>query len=470
MKYYKVLQLFVLVCFVFSCSTDTFEQQDLDNSEARIAQDQFDNSHLGLYKGLFTTNDGLTRGTVEVTLTPDGVGMAKITLSSGEQIHFKSPQVKLTVDNNVENLRFSSEGLSDISSTLEFSVNGDGGQPTISNVRFDTKESDILIAKNLSRSPLTPITGTYVRTAGTQGFPNTGLTWNIMSIGAGNLQNFSIQIAYGGRIYNTPNANSVQSNCIDQEGLKRCNLNGLARILGYDVTFAGFHYYSLDSSQSCSSISGTWVAPSYGNSSGTFTSDVDAAACVGPAPEIPEVVIGTQTWMLRNLDVETYKNGDPIPQVQDPEAWAALTTGAWCYFNNDPANGQTYGKLYNSYAVTDPRGLGPEGYHVPSVTEWNTLNSFLGGTNLSAGRLKSVTGWTAPNAASNSSGFTGLPGGYRGPTGAFLNRFTWGYWHTNDNVNGSLYFARHETTSLNIAPYNVNNRVKLGLSVRCVKD
>lgn len=75
-----------------------------------------------------------------------------------------------------------------------------------------------------------------------------------------------------------------------------------------------------------------------------------------PAFEAPTAVIGTQQWMSKNLEVVTYRNGDVIPQVTDPSAWANLTTGAWCYYNNDPANGAIYGKLYNWYAVIDSRG------------------------------------------------------------------------------------------------------------------
>lgn len=83
-----------------------------------------------------------------------------------------------------------------------------------------------------------------------------------------------------------------------------------------------------------------------------------------------QVTIGSQRWMTRNLSVVTYRNGDPIPQVQDSAQWVNLTTGAWCYYNNDPATGAIFGKLYNWYAVTDPRGLAPAGWHIP-VEYWS---------------------------------------------------------------------------------------------------
>ena len=132
--------------------------------------------------------------------------------------------------------------------------------------------------------------------------------------------------------------------------------------------------------------------------------------------ELPDITIGSQTWTACNLNVNTYQNGDLIPQVQDPVAWAALTTGAWCYYNNDVNNSCTYGKLYNWHAINDSRGLAPTGYHVPSLAEYNTLQSYLGGVFIAGGPLKEIgtTHWNTPNTgATNSSGWTGLPGGQR---------------------------------------------------------
>ena len=90
------------------------------------------------------------------------------------------------------------------------------------------------------------------------------------------------------------------------------------------------------------------------------------------------IKIGNQTWATRNLNLETYRNGEVIPQVQDANAWANLRTGAWCYYENNTANGSSYGKLYNWYAVNDPRGLAPKGYHIPSDAEWTILSDNLG--------------------------------------------------------------------------------------------
>ena len=136
---------------------------------------------------------------------------------------------------------------------------------------------------------------------------------------------------------------------------------------------------------------------------------------------IPSFKIGTQTWTTINLNISKYRNGDVIPEVKDIKEWANLTTGAWCYYNNDPKNATVYGKLYNWYAVNDSRGLAPLGYHIASKDEWNKLITFLGGENIAGEKMKKpgTLYWNDPflynpnNKATNSSSFTGLPGGNR---------------------------------------------------------
>src|SRR5205085_6409714 len=133
------------------------------------------------------------------------------------------------------------------------------------------------------------------------------------------------------------------------------------------------------------------------------------------------------------LSVSTYLNGDTIPSITDPTIWASLTTGAYCYYNNDSTTyAATYGKLYNWYAVNDPRGLAPLGWHIPSDAEWTTLENCLGGSSVAGGAMKEtgITYWLSPNtSATNSSGFTGLPGGYRNPSdGSFYLISSNGIW------------------------------------------
>ena len=189
---------------------------------------------------------------------------------------------------------------------------------------------------------------------------------------------------------------------------------------------------------------------------------------------LPTIVIGKQHWMRENLDVVTYRNGDIIPQVTDATAWAALTTGAWCYYNNDSANGAIYGKLYNWFAVNDPRGLAPKGWHVPTNAEWTILTDKLGGWAVAGGKMKTtgVTLWNTPNRyATNESGFTGLPGGCRGEEdGQFANIKEYGeWWSSSEDDNTSRLWLRILTFDYAYA-YSVSYNRNYGFSVRCVRD
>ena len=183
---------------------------------------------------------------------------------------------------------------------------------------------------------------------------------------------------------------------------------------------------------------------------------------------LPTIVIGTQQWMEKNLDVLTYRNGDIIPQVTDPTTWAALTTGAWCYYNNDPSNG----KLYNWYAVNDPRGLAPTGWHVPTDVEWTTLSTTLGGDAVAGGKMKvaGTTRWTAPNTgADNSSGFAGLPGGNRSTNGTFGLVGSNGFWWSSTETNTSNAWSRNLDYNDGNIRRNLNFK-QYGFPVRCLRD
>ncbi|MEI6089178.1 MAG: fibrobacter succinogenes major paralogous domain-containing protein [bacterium] len=184
------------------------------------------------------------------------------------------------------------------------------------------------------------------------------------------------------------------------------------------------------------------------------------------------VTIGTQVWMAKNLDVDHYSNGDPIPEVKDSAQWAKLTTGAWCYNNNDPALGAVYGKLYNWYAVNDSRGLAPDGWHLPSDEEWTTLSTYLGGDSIAGGKLKEAgtTHWQSPNTgATNETGFSALPGRYRNNGGTFSVIGYYGYWWSStelDTTNAWNKTLNYYNSRL--GRYNSNKED--GFSVRCVKD
>jgi len=159
--------------------------------------------------------------------------------------------------------------------------------------------------------------------------------------------------------------------------------------------------------------------------------------------------IGNQIWMLGNLKITHYRNGNPIQNVMDQTAWIGLTSGAFCWFNNDSATYKsTYGALYNFYAVLDSRNLCPPGWHVASDNDWKTLESYLGmatseldlidqerGAATGVGGQMKESGtlhWASPNSgATNASGFMALPGGQRNGYGVFMSVGSEGIWHTS---------------------------------------
>lgn len=194
------------------------------------------------------------------------------------------------------------------------------------------------------------------------------------------------------------------------------------------------------------------------------------------------VTIGTQEWMKENLNVSKYSDGTPIPQVTDPTQWALLTTGAWCYYDNDPTNGINYGKLYNWYAVvgkhdTNPntpnKKLAPTDYHVPSDAEWSTLFDYLGGEIIAGGKMKETgtVNWISPNTdATNSSGFTGLPGGYRYNDDGLFNAIgRISYWWSSSEY--SITEAWFSGLRFNYGYADFSGLTKpFGFSVRCLRD
>ena len=218
------------------------------------------------------------------------------------------------------------------------------------------------------------------------------------------------------------------------------------------------------------------------------------------------VTIGAQVWMAANLNVSTFRNGDLIPQATSDAEWKAADENkqpAWCYYDNDAKNGAKYGKLYNWYAVNDPRGLAPAGYHVPTDAEWTTLDNFLGDD--AGKKMKSTSGWESwsedlvctncknwngeyrkktachvckdtrvhgtkahSGNGTNSSGFSGLPGGCRYGFGAFGSQGLSGcWWSASETFTG---FAYRGLDHYKGALYRSNLDKDLGFSVRCLRD
>ena len=210
---------------------------------------------------------------------------------------------------------------------------------------------------------------------------------------------------------------------------------------------------------------------------------------VAPLPPFPAdvdgnvyqtVTIGSQIWFKENLKTSRYRNGDAIPANLNESQWNSTSSGAYAIYNDEPLNNTIYGKLYNGYAVADPRGLCPTGWHIPTNSEWSVLEIFLGGASVSGGKMKTTgtyetgTGlWLEPNTnATNSNGFSGLPGGMRQSAGTIfgyggLNSL--GVWWQQQPSISSIVLVRtlvsnNESTGTN------DTSINSGLSVRCLKD
>ena len=182
------------------------------------------------------------------------------------------------------------------------------------------------------------------------------------------------------------------------------------------------------------------------------------------------VKIGTQTWMVENLKVTRYRNGDAIPTVTNGTEWSNLTTGAYCDYENAASNSTIYGKLYNWYAVADSRNIAPPGWHVASDAEWTTLITFLGGKDVAGGMLKEegTAHWPSPNAgATNETGFSALPGGYY-YGGSFGNLGSIGTWWSSTANSSNAWDRVMHYSNGEVYRYGFNQ--SNGFSVRCVRD
>ena len=210
-------------------------------------------------------------------------------------------------------------------------------------------------------------------------------------------------------------------------------------------------------------------ANNYSESAKTDNSKCDYSVIDIDGNSIGAKPIGNQIWITQNLKVKKYRNGDVIPQIQNSSEWSTLTTGAWCYYNDDPSQGV----LYNWYAVNDSRGLAPSGWHIPSNEEWISLHDYLGGPSWAATKMKNQTGWSQNNG-SNESGFSAIPEGYRLSGGPYEcldvnGKAKDAFWHTSTEY--SLSNSKYTSLIHNInTPLFGNNDKRYGLSVRCVKD
>lgn len=192
------------------------------------------------------------------------------------------------------------------------------------------------------------------------------------------------------------------------------------------------------------------------------------------------VTIGKQVWMTKNLDVSMFRNGDPIPEAKTEEEWTKAGEEGrpiWCKNPFDSTDQKEHGKLYNWYAVNDPRGLAPRGWKIPSEADWNHLIIFLGGQSSAAVKMKSTEGWFENGGGTNESGFTGLPSGYRsdlyeGGVGAYYSVGELGGWWCSSKIEATDYGDAHY---LQLYYNDVDAALKLcfkadGFPVRCLRD
>lgn len=196
------------------------------------------------------------------------------------------------------------------------------------------------------------------------------------------------------------------------------------------------------------------------------------------AQSLSEVTIGTQIWTSNNLDVNTFRNGEAIQEATNEEEWEKARenkTAAFCYKDYDRQNGQTSEKLYNWYAVNDPRGLAPIGYHIPSDKEWITLIKFLGGDEKAGFKMKSKSGWAMNRKkksgnGNNSSGFNALPNGNWFSFGGFVNYSFATLWWSSTTIDNAetVWCFRIDNEDAKVVRTECDKFS--GLSVRCLKD
>lgn len=185
-----------------------------------------------------------------------------------------------------------------------------------------------------------------------------------------------------------------------------------------------------------------------------------------------EIKIGKQVWSNANLNISAFRNGTPINEAKTDAEWKQAATRkqpAWCYYDNDSANGSLYGKLYNWYAVTDPKGLCPAGWHVPADAEWKKLSDYLGGENNAGARLKTESGWKENGNGTKDVGFSGKPGGSRVFNSSFYYKGSFGYWWSATELTPNDAIARSLFYNSNHVGHPQSAKIS-GFSVRCLKD
>lgn len=190
------------------------------------------------------------------------------------------------------------------------------------------------------------------------------------------------------------------------------------------------------------------------------------------ATSLENVNIGNQIWMSKNLNTVKFRNGDPIMQAKSSRDWIRAWKNeepAWCYYQNDSSRGKNYGKLYNWYAVNDPRGLAPAGWHIPSIVEFDTLSNYFKEFHNASSKLKSETGWNDDDDSNIISGFTAFRSGYRSDKGTFDLLDANAFWWSSTDYYTDFAWNYHLGNNDNFLDRNYNFK-GFGFSVRCIRD
>jgi len=193
--------------------------------------------------------------------------------------------------------------------------------------------------------------------------------------------------------------------------------------------------------------------------------------------EYETVKIGEQVWMVENLKVTHYRNGDTIPHIVVDGDWDGLSSSAYCYYSNNVSNLETWGALYNWFAVDDSRSISPDGWHVPTDAEWETLYRYVnnnGYPGIEGQVLKSIDGWNSSGNGTDNFGFTGLPGGLRRSNDG--GGYNWlgnrGYfWSATEYTSGPAgvgwyWLLRYDESDIS----RLYGSKRYGFSIRCIKD
>ena len=214
------------------------------------------------------------------------------------------------------------------------------------------------------------------------------------------------------------------------------------------------------------SLLSTFMAPASGQGDRILPVRTEPSS----AGEVPSVKIGTQTWMKFNVASKTFRNGDVIPLITGTTAWAAQGSSrlpASSLYDDDPNNLGRWGLLYNYYAISDPRGICPPGWQVPTDTDWKQLEASVGDN--AATKLKSRTGWPAGKAGSDTVGFAGLPAGFQTQRGDFFLGERVAYFWSITSLSPSTTTA-HMLFDYDPKIFRIEYDKTMGMSLRCIKS